>query len=442
MKKISTLILIAFISIIVNAQTSKQKLDSIIFQDNYNGEWTKSKSYVYTYDEKGIQTQEKFMINNTDGGMDIWKQVDYSHDADNKLIQRIISQEGSNDSQELVLIFKEDITYNSNGLIDVKTMYLRDYETAEWAINAKTEYEYNASNQLSIKTKSYWDAFDGLWVLDIKDEFFYEQGLLISDNHYDWQDEQWKANSKNEYSYREDGKISQKILFDKFGLPDWIEKRKIDYIYDENGNKIQEIAYSFSEKRNWIEITKYEYSYDADNNMNEYIIYSWQDNSWAQREKFTWDTSPTFIYDDLILPYFDNGEAMIDDGIHLYPMGNIKAFFNNMLKGYQSFKWLNNSWIPISQSSFQYSQFLLGIEVLSKKVIKIFPNPASKYIVLETKDNAQPIKVKIFDINGKLCLTKELTFDGKISISNFKSGMYFYQLINDKGLIKGKLMIQ
>ena len=442
MKKISALIFIAFITITINAQTTKQKLDSIVFQDYYNGEWKTSTSYIYAYDEQGVQTQEKFMINNAEGGMDIWKQVDYSHDADNKLTQRIFSQQDGNNSQELVLIFKEDIVYNSNGLIDLKTMDLINQETAEWMINAKTEYEYNASNQLSLKTKSYWDAIDGLWVPDIKDEFFYENGLLISDIHYDWQDEQWRANSKNEYSYREDGKVSQKLVFDRFGLPDWLEKYKIDYIYDENGNKIQEIGYSFSENNNWVEISKYEYSYDSDNNMNEYITYNWQDNSWVQSEKFTWEVNTNYIYEDLILPYFDNGEALIDDGIHLYPMGSYKTLFNNMLKGYQSFKWLNNSWTSISQSSFQYSQITLGLEEFSKNTINVFPIPASDYIVFEMEGYTQPMTVQLFDLNGKLCLSEELKADGKISLSKFNRGMYFYQLTRGNDVISGKFILQ
>jgi len=442
MKKLSVLIIIAFIALTINAQTAKQKLDSIVFQDYHNGEWNTSTSYIYTYDEQGVQTQEKFMINNADGGMDIWKQVDYSHDADNKLTQRIFSQRDGDNSQELVMMFKEDITYNSNGLIDIKTMDLRNYELAEWIINAKTEYEYNASNQLSLKTKSYWDAIDGLWVPDIKDEFFYENGLLISDIHYDWQDEQWRANSKNEYSYRGDGKVSQKIVFDRFGLPDWLEEFKIDYIYDENGNKIQEIGYSFSGKDNWVEISKYEYSYDSDNNMNEYTTYNWQDNSWAESEKFTWEVNTNYIYEDLILPYFDNGEALIDDGIHLYPMGSYKTLFNNMLEGYQSFKWLNNSWTLISQSSFQYSQFLLGLEGLSKNIINIFPIPASDYVVFEMDGFAQSMTVKLFDLNGKLCLSEELKADGKISLSMLNRGVYFYQVTTGNDVINGKLILQ
>ena len=68
----------------------------------------------------------------------------------------------------------------------------------------------------------------------------------------------------------------------------------------------------------------------------------------------------------------------------------------------------------------------IDVEYLTEEVnIKIFPNPTSDFINIESDKD---VKYDLYDINGKLLLNG---YEKRIDISNFKNGLYLL-------MIKGK----
>lgn len=76
--------------------------------------------------------------------------------------------------------------------------------------------------------------------------------------------------------------------------------------------------------------------------------------------------------------------------------------------------------------------------------INFYPNPVVDKLYFETKNLAENMDVKFYDMQGKLILESEISpFSNSISLTQFQSGLYFYQLSsNGKIFQAGKLSKQ
>lgn len=81
---------------------------------------------------------------------------------------------------------------------------------------------------------------------------------------------------------------------------------------------------------------------------------------------------------------------------------------------------------------------ITGVEDADEKNTKdqeitVFPNPGSGVFQLNTHSKNLPLKVDIFDINGKYYNTRTLNFTNEIiNLSSFQNGMYILKMKNDK----------
>ena len=444
MKKISTLIIITFITITINAQTTKQRLDSIMFQDYHNEEWITSKSYIYSYDDLGHQTQEKYLTLNDEGGMSIWKQMDYDYNEDHRLSQYILSSIDENSYLEIKEIYKEELDYYENGLLKEKTIFLKNSLTFEWELENKINYLYDEFNNIVSMVDSIMDLHvSGEFEPNTKDDFTYNaQNKLINHINSDWwNDTYWKEHEKDEYSYSENGRLIQKIEFNKFGSLNWKEEKKTEYTYDDLEDITQKLISSFSDVEGWVLDEKLEYSYDMFNNRIQYLSSSWINNEWVKAQKTDWNLNTNYSSEDLILPSFITDEIG-DDGFGM--MNTYENNFNNMLIDNNISKWnsTTESWTDMVRSTFHFSEIFLHVPNLEKSTISLYPNPATNYIIFYMEDKFQTVRFKLFNINGKLVLSKEILLGSKISVREYKSGMYFYQLTTSTKTIKGKVILQ
>lgn len=76
---------------------------------------------------------------------------------------------------------------------------------------------------------------------------------------------------------------------------------------------------------------------------------------------------------------------------------------------------------------------------ISRSVIKIFPNPANDWLMIEG-ENASVIL--IYDVFGKLVFTDEVfSSPSRLNVSDFKKGIYFIELLKSNESIKYKIVI-
>lgn len=75
----------------------------------------------------------------------------------------------------------------------------------------------------------------------------------------------------------------------------------------------------------------------------------------------------------------------------------------------------------------------LDVKTLSKEdftmevAIKVYPNPTSKYLYAEQKDQHQ-LTINIVDINGRILSENKINSGEQIDISNFSKGIYIVQV--------------
>jgi hypothetical protein len=67
---------------------------------------------------------------------------------------------------------------------------------------------------------------------------------------------------------------------------------------------------------------------------------------------------------------------------------------------------------------------LTGINDIKNSNIKIYPNPTNNIIYIEGLDNNKSNTIQIFDVQGKLVLTKTINEKGTIDLSELNKGVY------------------
>lgn len=77
----------------------------------------------------------------------------------------------------------------------------------------------------------------------------------------------------------------------------------------------------------------------------------------------------------------------------------------------------------------------------TQQKIKLYPNPASEYIRIEVPD-ATNLKVEVFDIYGKLVMSKIIDDNDNIDFGGYSNGFYLISLSNDNFNHQEKILIQ
>lgn len=86
-----------------------------------------------------------------------------------------------------------------------------------------------------------------------------------------------------------------------------------------------------------------------------------------------------------------------------------------------------------------------GIEDFQEKnVEKVYPNPASDYIIYQTNRNLSIKEIRILDIIGKVVLVVQkpvfLNGEVRINIENLNKGMYFILVKSEDGTVSKKFL--
>ena len=105
------------------------------------------------------------------------------------------------------------------------------------------------------------------------------------------------------------------------------------------------------------------------------------------------------------------------------------------------YKWVkaSNSWVNDGKAVYYYS----GINFTSlpktvASVIDIYPNPVSDYIKVSGVSGAATFN--LYNLQGKLILSKTLTGDEPVNVSGLSRGAYTYNIIIDRKQQAGKLI--
>ena len=70
--------------------------------------------------------------------------------------------------------------------------------------------------------------------------------------------------------------------------------------------------------------------------------------------------------------------------------------------------------------------------------LNVYPNPAQDFIRVETMCTSSLQRIDLYDITGKLIVSST---DTEINVSKLKSGMYFVNILTDKGVVTKKISV-
>ena len=90
-----------------------------------------------------------------------------------------------------------------------------------------------------------------------------------------------------------------------------------------------------------------------------------------------------------------------------------------------------------------YPQFGVGIESEISMADKIYPNPATNYVIFEL-NSMESVNIEIMDLSGKRVMVEQTDGSGQhvLDVAHLSSGLYMYRIFNGDQMESGKLIIE
>lgn len=367
---------------------------------------------------------------------------------------------------------KQSYIYNSNGNMISSVIHYWNYN--QWINDWSGKYSYDTNNYVTEMQFDRWNSYSLLWEKDYKDEFVYgSAGIVTSYFSYDWQDStnQWINNLKNEITFDDSGYRIQDMRY-KWDEENskWNQYKKYEYTNNATGDVTSSILYLWSESLNqWSEFLKdnytyiegnmildsasfwdintddwrlsaiYEYDYDNKDNLVERIMIDvfFGQTEYEHKNSYTYIDSIPF--NSLVLPwYFNTNYWWWWDGQWSPDL------FNSLLSEYTEYEFQNGDWTLSGRGTCYYSEInTQGIESEKEFKLRVFPNPASDYVIFSWNGPNPNLDLRIINLNGQIFTSEIITNNSPVSISELRPGLYLYILEDNRKLIgKGKISIQ
>lgn len=188
------------------------------------------------------------------------------------------------------IIFEYDSKVNN---VSENNFEMFDVDKNDYFLSNVTTYKYDNQNRKIEETNSYYDQ------------------------EYD----QWYENYLYEFSYNNNGQLSEKIIQSINGN-DWQLSEKIAYLYNSNGDIIEEQTFNFAS--DWYLSYKKEFTYNSNNQILLSKSFYLQDDEWTETEKTDYfylngnliEKTTSYFYNDIYeenysetYEYYENGKV-------------------------------------------------------------------------------------------------------------------------------------
>lgn len=212
-------------------------------------------------------------------------------------------------------------------LMDLSELLGPEYKT-------KNIFEYDSKgNNISEKNFEMFDVDKNDYILtDVTSYKYDNQNRKIEEtnSYYDQEYDQWYENYLYEFSYNNDGQLSEKIIQFING-DDWQLSEKIVFIYNTNGDIIEEQTYNFAS--DWYLSNKKENTYNSNNQIQQSKSFYLQDDEWIETEKIDYfylngnliEKTISYFYDDIYeesysetYEYYENGKVKMFKSYSIY----------------------------------------------------------------------------------------------------------------------------
>lgn len=370
-----------------NTEVALESVESLVEQTYQpdSDTWLNHSKYAYGYDEAG---------NKSTAFWHVW------HPAD----------------KQWQGYLKKHPEYDINGNLDKITTYRYQKNIQDWVEDGKLIFKYNRRNQLSEST--YYTFHKNSWRKGNKKEYIYN-GKVEEVVQYSWDSSKndWQTHFKTKHVFNSYGnvKTTQMEKWDvKIGR--WINFKKHEYAYNGNQELLHSthafwsLGNSFDVKGEWVLTEKKVNTYENENRLTQSIFYKWNktEAAWIDAHKKEY------------YQHNANGQA-----------GKSALFYWNPTK---------KVWIKGFKSTYNLSD--KPAPDLASNDLKVYPNPTDDLITFDIDKGEKPIRVQLFDMEGKEVLSQILGANRQIKVGHFSEAMYLYKLQRDGVTYTGKFSVK
>jgi len=327
----------------------------------------------------------------------------YSYDTQNNMSEML---EQIWQSNQWVNSSKISNTFNSNN--KMATSIFQIWENGKWVNAWKQTYEYDIQNNTTEETGQYWESEQ--WNNDEKCINFYDENNNLKESIFqNWEDGNWESFIRYFFTYNVQNNMEE-FLYQVWEDAQWVDFAVQTFYYNED-NLCTFYIIQFWTGDEWKNDIKIILTYDEQRNRTSELWQDWIFGQWEDAEK------STYFYDDNnnaitgICAYW-NGTSWINND------GGLDVFYNNM----QSLLFLYGH--EFTATYIRPSEIGIKEIGLHKDLIKIFPNPVSNILHIETSNAAMP-EVKIYSIQGELVIS---TRKRQIDVSSLLVGIYIAEI--------------
>jgi len=369
------------------SEITEQTVESLIEQTYQpaTDTWLNHSKYAYAYDEAGNKSTAYWYV---------W------HKGDKQWLGHL----------------KKHPEYDANGnLYKITTYrYLKNQQT--WLEDGKLIFKYDRRNQLS--ESEYYTYHKNSWRKANKKEYVYN-GRVEEVIQYSWNSTKsdWQTHFKTKHIYDGLGNV-KKTQIEKWDIKigRWINFKKDEYEYTGTRDLLSKehsfwsLGNSIDAKGKWEPAEKLVNTYENESQLTQSAFYKWNktDEAWIDAHKKEY------------YQHNAQGRASKSGLFYWNPAGKV------WIKGFQSmYKWSSKPALALASND-----------------LKVYPNPTDDVITFDIDKGKKPIRVQLFDMEGKEVLSQILGANGQVKVGHFSEAMYLYKLQKDGVTYTGKFSVK
>jgi hypothetical protein len=330
---------------------------------------------------------------------------------------------------------KEAFTYDGSGRRLLFSGYL--WDTTQWIPSWKTTYFYNEGPNSYKNITSEYDAGSGLWdTTEMEETSYNEHGFFNHSIYFVLNPEthEWEKSIEENIILDEAGK-SLSWTYSKWNveLSIWDTTEKNERFFDLLGNdSIILVSSRLSNDSVWNHLRKSLHFFDGNGQDTLIFFYTYNDGQWAFNTKYN-------------SHYDENGDLISkqyqyynDEWHTIYWYDFSYDQYGNQLMQ-MTYNWINEDYLqPLMQIQSYYSSPQTKTTETQCPVIRLYPNPASEYIIIN--DNTDDARIQLFSLDGKLVMSKTV-HSSYVSVHELQQGIYIYRLLINGQSHTGKIQI-
>jgi hypothetical protein len=401
---------------------------------------------------------------------------------------------------------KIEKNYDANGYENLATLFYGDTITGLWIGSRKYESILDSKGQLTEIVTSLWDSNNNQWLPDYKEEITWNvagKPVLHMYYQYDAVNMQWVQSIKEVWVYNNDGTPDLYQLYQWIETKGgWIKAQEVVYQYDDQGRETlvtdflwdayaEALDFGFQSdhvydtnglitntesewdlvNEKWIPLYKVEYTL-AFGIETLIIDYNWDSISGQWNGDNKWETgisdsgialwkihSQWNDIDSLFVPT-DSVEFSNDLNGHVYTQSvwdTLSGRWIFDLKEQEAYNadgnivldevydWDNNTsqWTDSVKTTWYYSEHTFTpVPGINDRQLRVYPNPASEYVVFDMEDMSSTAEIWLFDSQGRQVLERTFSGNEPIRLGNLAGGIYLYKVTVGGNVYNGKIILR